>query len=575
MNKLTYIKGKDASLEDSIEGLQSTLYKLGYHVEETSWLNPVKNVFSLHVKERRCNGLFTNGKGASQKSALASALGEFLERLSTNYFFSDYYLEPVNCGSDWLYYPDEKAFTEQSIQDCLSPELWNFYTENGEIEFTDYLSFNDSSNTVRALPLVNNSTQEATYFPMNLLSNLYASNGLSAGNSALEAQVQGLSEVFERWVKNKVFKENICLPLVPEAVVERFPHILEMVNGMRESGIELSIRDASLGGKFPVISVVLFEQKSGRCFASFGAHPLFEVALERTITESLQGRHLKDLDGFQTPVFDEYAVAEDENIENHFIDSSGLIHARFISTDFDFEFKDWNFSDNTEEQWQALVSSVKAQGFDVFVANYRYCGFDACRIIVPGMSEIYPVSELQESNQNEGRLLRDALLALPETRDYVGLVELIDEVGFSDHQGVASIIGLMPDKSQFWEQLKICDLRFWSLLAAGSHESALESLHEVAYFLGSNNGWSKKYQSLKFCLEMLVQDAVDTSSSELLFGKELSQWTWNAINQQTVFDDQPLGEAIFNSSEAHCSLMQLYLELQRVKEAFYTKPSLC
>ncbi len=47
-----------------------------------------------------------------------------------------------------------------------------------------------------------------------------------------------------------------------------------------------------------MICVVLFNPANGTCFASFGAHPDFGVALERTVTELLQGRGLKDLDVF-------------------------------------------------------------------------------------------------------------------------------------------------------------------------------------------------------------------------------------------------------------------------------------
>ncbi|MFO5701967.1 YcaO-like family protein, partial [Klebsiella pneumoniae] len=61
--------------------------------------------------------------------------------------------------------------------------------------------------------------------------------------------------------------------------------------------------DGSLGGKYPVICVVLFNPANGTCFASFGAHPDFGVALERTVTELLQGRSLEVLDVFSPRFF--------------------------------------------------------------------------------------------------------------------------------------------------------------------------------------------------------------------------------------------------------------------------------
>ncbi|WP_040724956.1 30S ribosomal protein S12 methylthiotransferase accessory factor YcaO [Thiomicrorhabdus sp. Kp2] len=569
MSELTYIKGKDACLENSIANMQATLHKMGFEIKEASWLNPVTNVFSLHILDKRCPGLFTNGKGTSRKSTLASALGEFLERLSTNYFFSDYWLEnPQNASNQaWLYYPDEKRFTEHNIKECLTPELWSFYDSTNELGFNELLSFNDSQESVGAIRLVNAHTGENVYFPMNLLSNLYASNGLSAGNTALEAQVQGLSEIFERWVKNKILRENLCLPEIPNEIVKTFPAVVEAVKALEEAGIEVSMRDASLGGLFPVINVTLFEQKTGFCFASFGAHPIFEVALERTLTESLQGRHLDNLDGFQMPVFDEFAVAEDENIENHFIDSSGLIHANFISKNYDFEFVNWDFSEDTKSQWDRLCELVKSQGTEVFVANYNHCGFETCRIVVPGMSEVYPTEELIESNQNVGRLLREALLELPISQDYIGLVELIDALGLSDHQGVASLIGLMPDPGTFWAEVKVVELKFWALLAAQEVEEAFEVVQDVVYYVNPNSQWILKYNALKFSLEMLLQDCVDKSSTELLFGKELSDQAWLFIAGNLVFDNQKLGTEIFTTSHRHQALLEIYAQAQANKLA--------
>jgi len=567
MSELTFIKGKDACLEDSIASMQSTLKKMGFEIEEASWLNPVNNVFSLHINDKRCPGLFTNGKGTSRKSTLASALGEYLERLSTNYFFSDYWLDSSQSNQAWLYYPDEKHYTEATIQECLTPELWGFYNSTGELGFNELLSFNDSDDVVKAIPLKNAHTQEVAYFPMNLLSNLYASNGLSAGNTDVEAQVQGLSEIFERWVKNKILRENLCLPEIPNEVVQAFPAIVEAVEALKKVGIEVSMRDASLGGVFPVINVTLFEQKTGTCFASFGAHPIFEVALERTLTESLQGRHLDNLDGFQIPVFDAFAVAEDENIENHFIDSSGLIHANFISENYDFDFVHWDFSDNTQTQWELLCDLVVQQGSQVYVGNYNHCGFEACRIVVPGMSEIYPTEELIESNQNVGRLLREALLELPSSLDYTGLAELIDDLGLSDHQGVASLIGLMPDPGSFWAELKVVELRFWALLANKDYEAAFEGVQDAIYFVNPNSKWLLTYNALKFCLEMVVEDCVDRNLTEQLFGHELSDQAWSHIYADSVFDKQDLGVSIFENSQRHQALMRIYQEAQLVKTA--------
>ncbi|STY64171.1 uncharacterized domain [Mannheimia haemolytica] len=87
MSEQTFITGKDAALEDSIATFQHKLKTLGFNIEEASWLNPVPNVWSVHIRDADCPQCFSNGKGASKKAALASALGEYFERLSTNYFW--------------------------------------------------------------------------------------------------------------------------------------------------------------------------------------------------------------------------------------------------------------------------------------------------------------------------------------------------------------------------------------------------------------------------------------------------------------------------------------------------------
>lgn len=583
MSEATFIKGKVKPLEESISHLSSILSEVGFDIREGLKLNPVPGIHSLHIYENSCPGIFTNGKGASEKATLASALGEYLERLSTNYFFSDYWLESDFAASKnaWLYYPNEKSYDRGNFKQMLNPELWQFYADlshseeyadfsEDDFEFDTFLSLNDHVDQIRALPLISQKTGETCYFPMNLLSNLYASNGLSAGNSALEAQVQGLSEVFERWVKNRILRENICLPLVPQEVLDQFPQVAKAIAALQNEGIYTEVRDASLGGVFPVMNVTLFHQASGRCFASFGAHPIFEVALERTLTESLQGRHLKELDGFQTPSFDQFDVASDENIENHFIDSSGLIHSHFVARDFDYEFVAWDFTGNVEQQWTHLCELVYQQGTDVFVANYNHYGFEACRIIVPGMSEVYPKHEIVDANQNFGRLLREALLTYPDHQDPLQIVDLIDQLGLSDHQGVASLVGLMADKGTFWAGINCLQLKFWCLLAAQEFEEALESLGGVWFFIDPNDKRYAIYKAFEFALEIMLDETSDgiqdTSAVQALFGNQVADKVLAHLDGTMQFWGAPLGIRIFSSSVQHQTMLEIYRNVNKFKQ---------
>jgi ribosomal protein S12 methylthiotransferase accessory factor len=132
----TFIPSKDASLESSIHTLHSKLITLGFHVEERSWLNEIENIWSVHVSDRDCPRLFSNGKGGSELAARASALGEFFERLSTNYFWTHFYLGLSISQGKFVHYPNEKWF---AIQDekwptgLLTPELQKFYNPDREV----------------------------------------------------------------------------------------------------------------------------------------------------------------------------------------------------------------------------------------------------------------------------------------------------------------------------------------------------------------------------------------------------------------------------------------------------------
>ena len=136
MTEQTFIKGKDRDLESTIATMQAKLKSFGFDVEEASWLNPVSNVYSVHIRDKSCPIMFTNGKGSSEKACLASALGEYFERLSCNYFFADFYLGEKHSSSDFVHYPDERWFDatgEQMPEGLMDESLWAHFDPNNEL----------------------------------------------------------------------------------------------------------------------------------------------------------------------------------------------------------------------------------------------------------------------------------------------------------------------------------------------------------------------------------------------------------------------------------------------------------
>ncbi len=475
MDSNTYIIGKDASLEKSIERMQLQLEALGFHIEEHSWLNPLPHVWSVHIRDRDCALLFTNGKGASKKAALASALGEFFERLATNYFWADYYLGDAIALGDakgFVHYSNEQWFP---IEDnttwpdgLLTDELISFYDPEQSLEMTDLVDIN-SANTERgicALPYTCQRTSEDIWFPVNIIGNLYVSNGMSAGNTPSEARVQALSEIFERHVKFRIIEEGISLPDVPQSVIDSYPSIKEGIEKLEQKGFGVLVKDASLGGKYPVINVTLLNPENRGCFASFGAHPKFEVALERSLTELLQGRELNSLNTFPAPIFDLEEVASQENLETHFIDSSGLISWDFLKDEADYTFKRCDFDGTTDEEFTWLCELIHESGRDIYISDYDHLGVYGCRIIVPSMSEIYPCEDLLWANNNTGINFRNDILSLPHltAQQADSLLSLIEENDLDDLQPVASLVGIPVQQDTIWKDFRVAELNV--LLAA-------------------------------------------------------------------------------------------------------------
>ena len=504
-----FIAGKDASLESSISRMQEKLTLIGFHVEERSWLNPVDGIWSVHVSERDCPLLFTNGKGASKLAALASALGEFFERLSCNYFWTHYYLGEDFATHRFTHYPQEHWFKpgDDSVwpRELLTLELQEFYNPENSIP-AHILVEHNSGNVERgicALPFFRQNDGMRIWFPINIIGNLYVSNGMSAGNTQAEARTQALSEIVERHIKFRIISEGLCLPEVPDEVIARYPRIEAGIRALRAAGFGILVKDASLGGQYPVMNVTLLNPEDQGCFSSFGAHPRFEIALERALTELLQGRALDALGGFPEPGFDLDEIASSPNIEIHFVDSSGIISWNFLGDSPDFDFCDWNFSTSTAEDYDWLVDMIHAEEHDIYIADYTHLGVYACRIIIPGMSEIYPVDDLEFENNSLGNEIRDAILYLPELDDdeCADLLDTLNESGLADQRPVAALIGLAPDAGSFWEDLRVGELKTLLALAIGNDEGIREGCDWIHHFAQIN----PERRCIYRCIESLLK----------------------------------------------------------------------
>jgi ribosomal protein S12 methylthiotransferase accessory factor len=564
----TFIPSKDASLESTIATMQQKLSSRGFNLDESSWLNPVESIWSVHVRDHECPMLFANGKGATQLAARASALGEFFERLNTHYFWTHFYLDETRANRPFVHYPQERWFAPTKNgkwpKALLNPDLHKFYNPDGDIGDHVLVDLN-SGNVERgicALPYTRLRDGVETWIPVNIIGNLYVSNGMAAGNTLMEARSQALSEIFERNIKNRIISEGLCLPEVPDEVIARYPGIAAGIKGLRDAGFGILVRDASLGGRYPVMNVTLLHPKDQGVFASFGAHPRFQVALERALTELLQGRALDALESFPEAGFDMDEITMASNLEIHFVDSSGVISWNFLGDTPDFPFVDWNFSTTTAEDYAWLCDCIKAEGKDIYVADFSEQGAYSCRILVPGMSEIYPVEDLAWENNSIGNQIRPALVRLPDLSDAEAKVLLDDlqTLNLNDERPLWEILGLAIPADTVWKELRIGELKTLLALAIGDEEATLEGCDWIHHFQEMNPARRLVYR----CIESLI-NLEDTDnyrrSLALLYGKATVCQAEALLNRsEKFFGLETLGTDM-QGSAMHQTLLAAYDKL--------------
>ncbi|MFT6545176.1 MAG: ribosomal protein S12 methylthiotransferase accessory factor, partial [Bacteriovoracaceae bacterium] len=528
----TMILGKDCSLEETIKNMSALLGNLGINIEIASWRNQVPHVWSVHIRDADSPMCFSNGKGATKDAALCSALGEYLERISNNYFYNDYYLGEEISNAEFVHYPNEKWF--KSVDDELPEGLMDkrfleVYNKDNELRASHLIDTN-SGNTERgicALPYIRQSDQETVFIPVNLIGNIFVSNGMSAGNTKFEARVQCLSEIFERAVKNQIILEEITLPDVPKSVLESYPTILEGINKLEEAGFPIVVKDASLGGKFPVMCVTLMNPRNGGVFASFGAHPKFEVALERSLTELLQGRSFEGLNDVLPPTFNSFAVSEPNNIIDHFIDSTGVISWKFFSEKSDYEFAKWDFSGSTEEEYNYLMDILNQLEKEVYIADYEELGAKACRILVPDYSEIYPAEDLIWDNHNKAITFREDILNLHSLSDekIANLIVNLEESEIDDYTKISELIGIEFDENSYWGQLNIGELKALCLLSLLRFEEAKDLVDILLTFNENSNERKSYYRALSALLDIELEEELNLEdylpNMTRMFGSEV------------------------------------------------------
>lgn len=387
---MSYQNGKDCLPEYTIQNIRDILISNGLFPHETFWASHAKNCYNLRLELDGFPEIGTNGKGISRPYALASAYGELMERLESGILLKQTFglMKEVIRK-----YPDSRV---EKLGETVK-RLDNLFNKILEKEKGTTLEpFLDLKFT--NLPYYHINSKTEVYLP-ELMSFISGSNGMCAGNTADEALVQGLSEIMERYVSKKIEITEYDFPDIPLEEVSN-PTLNEMIADLQNKGYKIVIKDLTLGGVYPCLGVIIIDINTMNFFISLGAHPLFDIALQRCITEAFQ------VDQIQTKLNAFSSLFDNENI-NRFRQLKTGAHKGNIkifesskpSTAYKAAFVKSNSSN--DEMLKFICSKLISMGYDIYIRNTSYLGFPSYRIYVNGMSEKAPLAQtLKEISSN-------------------------------------------------------------------------------------------------------------------------------------------------------------------------------
>jgi ribosomal protein S12 methylthiotransferase accessory factor len=191
---------------------------------------------------------------------------------------------------------------------------------------------------------------------------------------------------------------------------------------------------------------------------------------------------------------------------------------------------------------------------------------------VPGMSDIYPVDDLEWSNNNEGALFREEILSLKnlDKAQWLNILERLDAGGYNDVQRVAEFIGIAPNAGTTWATLRIGELKAMLSLAAEDFEQALEWNDWCLSMDQLGDERIRFYRALQALLEIKLDDdreyAQYTESLQLMYGAETVSTCIKLLEGEEKFYGLHSPGLSLEGFTTHQKLLEGYAKLHKAKQ---------
>lgn len=330
---------KDRKPEETIQIVKKYFEDKGYKIVEeitTSECNTWSCQIMLSINDRFLFG--ANGKGVTKEYALASGYAEMFERFSnkiciySNPFWGKNFIQ-TNYNKNGYYIDSEEILDtfDNFLKEPLVEDYLNTIFKEKENQ-KKYLEYCLPISAIK-VPYISYISNEIKYFDPRLITKMFTSSGMAAGNTLEEALIQGISEIFEHYTAINFFKElqetyyEIDQKYLPQSIQEKINLI------KKNDNYSFKIYDLSYNFNLPVCMSILINKTNLSFHPNFGSAPTLELAVERVITETYQNKKDFSKDpGLRTP-FLAYSWAE--NVAKGF---DSFVHRQILNEKF-FEKK--------------------------------------------------------------------------------------------------------------------------------------------------------------------------------------------------------------------------------------------
>lgn len=390
--------------EDTIFLIRKILHqKLGILLKEEHYIGDNRfhscriSIGNLNLEELNIG---TNGKGMKFEYALASAYGEFMERLQNQLLILSRSISIIynnridnntlnliqgdDLSTKFIYAPDE-----ENIKYNKSMGIIRRYVRSTDVEQLEDLY---EGRNLTLVPFVNIVDRSIETLPLNIILSMCTSNGMCAGNTPKEAIIQGMSEILERFIVRKIYYDNISFPNIPFSYFEGTT-ISKLINEIQNKyEWDFYIKDCSCGMGIPAIGVLIIDRKNLKYLFHIGVDPSPITALERTLTEIYQGKYslsLKNIDiSLQNKLLNDINIKSEEMFKTCTAGCGQFpISLLFEVPKYSFDGFDLSWGRSDENDFSKMLDLFNRLGAKVFIRDVSFLGFPAYHIYVPGMSE--------------------------------------------------------------------------------------------------------------------------------------------------------------------------------------------